>query len=619
MIDIGKNNLDRSTSPYLQQHKGNPVFWQEWNDEILGEAKKIKKPLFVSIGYSTCHWCHVMAAEAFSDNEIADFLNDNFIPIKVDREQRPDIDKFAMNFLVATQGQGGWPLNIFLSPDLKPFFAGTYFPVEGKHGLPPFIDILEKTLKWYEEHKAKLEPFELPIKASSEGEKQGPKYNEKGLVDVIKQNIDYQHFGFGYKNKFPPYNTLLFLMHYYAISKDADIVRLITKTLDAMAMRGLHDHLQGGFFRYTVDREWTIPHFEKMLYDQAMLLWTYSIAYKLFEREEDKIVAEKILKNLEETFEDDGLYFAGHDADTEHEEGATYLWTVEEIKEILSEKEFEGFSKLYDIEDGEFEGKMHLVKTKNKQLDDIESKLLVVRKKRKQPFVDKKKITGWNSLLGCALIACSRYCGNENALEKAKIIAEKLFETNVKDETVFRSSIDGVVQKQSFLEDYAALALLLTYLYEEEDIYKEELREIGEKLQKFNTDGRWHMSLNSELGRIVAEEDDHPQPSAVSLAVLAEFRSEILLRDDKGGEGSNKTEESSDVTDFKPPFAGDFYNIVVLLARGNLNEIHSPGKLSWQTLPLTSIQIRSDRYQLCRHFHCQDFKTEEALLKEIQL
>src|SRR3989344_5932399 len=311
-----RNNLDKATSPYLQQHKENPIYWQEWSKEVLEYAKKNSKIIVVSVGYAACHWCHVMANEAFSNKEIADFLNKHFVSIKVDKEQRPDIDNYMMAFIQETQGQGGWPLNIFLTPDLKPFLAVTYVPIEPRFSLPGFIYLLRNVKGTYDKHQREIREY-LPIFHKGEDSE------EQHIIQAIKNNFINNGFGFG--AMFPPHNTLLFLLSYYEKNKGAGIKDILEKILDAMAMNGLHDHLQGGFYRYCVDGSWTIPHFEKMLYDQAMLLWVYSIAYKVFKKPGYKIILEKIIECLEDTYYG-GLYYTAHDADTDHQEGGTYLW-----------------------------------------------------------------------------------------------------------------------------------------------------------------------------------------------------------------------------------------------------------------------------------------------------
>jgi len=478
MIDFDRNNLDKALSPYLQQHKDNPIYWQEWSKEVLSYAEKQKKILFVSVGYATCHWCHVMAAEAFSDLEVADYLNENFVPIKVDREQRPDIDNYLMSFLVKTQGQGGWPLNAFLQPDLKPILAVTYVPLIPNYGMMPFIDLLKFVKNAYD--KAGYSPIKdiSPPNVKEEIE-------EQDLIKSIKNNVDKTYGGFGHGMKFPPHNTLLFLLSYLEKTKDNDVKNVIEVTLHHMATKGLHDHLQGGFYRYCTDEDWTIPHFEKMLYDQAMLLWVYSIAYHILKKDEYKIIAEKIIKCLKETFEEDGMFYSAHDADTDHHEGLTYLWTDKELKEILG-NDFNRFTEIYEISEyGNFEGKNHLIKKKNEYLKEIENKLLDIRKKRKQPFTDKKIITSWNALTGIGLLMASRYLENNEVKLKAKELFGRLLKKHYLNGKLYHSSLGKDVQLNEFIEDYASVLLFATLLYQEDFEGKEIIEELFKKLKEF--------------------------------------------------------------------------------------------------------------------------------------
>jgi len=592
MIDFHRNNLDKASSPYLQQHKDNPIHWQEWNEKTLAYAKKENKLIFVSIGYATCHWCHVMAVDTFENQEVADLLSKYFLSIKVDREQRPDIDQYFMNFSRRTTGQGGWPLNIFLTPDQKPILAITYASAKPKYGMPGFIEILK-------EIKNKGIAYSYEDLVEEEVEESFPAEN---LLKIITSYYDSDYGGFAYGQKFPPYNTLLFLMSYYEKTKTENLRNIIEKTLDAMAHGGLHDHLQGGFFRYCVDRKWTTPHFEKMLYDQAMLLWAYSAAYKLFRKEEYKKIVGDIMNCLEETFEKDGLFYSAHDADTNHEEGTTYLWTKQELEETLTEQEFIKFTEAYEIsENGNFEGKNHLIKKKNTSVPEIERKLLALRKKRNQPFVDRKIITSWNALVGIGLVMAWRYTANRQALEKAKKLFSKLLEKHFNNDKLLHSSLDDKVQAEEFLEDYAAVFLLMTYLHEETGEHKDLLEAFRKKVKLFKKGG-WIESRNTDFMEIAAESTDSPTPSSVSLAELGLLRMNIMF------------DEEYKATEYKSPLSHDFYNLAALLSSGDWHLIHSPEKLDWNNLPLNAIQIRSEKIQDCYKMSCMEFKTTEELL-----
>ncbi len=548
MADFSRNNLANASSPYLSQHAQNPVHWQEWNPQTLAHAKKTKKPLFVSIGYSTCHWCHVMAAEAFSDSGIARYLNENFVAIKVDREERPDIDQLAMSFITRTQGGGGWPLNIFMSADMRPYFAATYVPVTPKFGLPGFIEVLRMGKDAYERHSGKI-PQYLMQQSSAE------KSTEHEAVETILSNFDAEHGGFGGAPKFPPHCTLLFLISYFENTKDLGAAAAIEKTLDAILLRGLHDHLQGGFFRYCVDGEWTIPHFEKMLYDQAMLLWAYSAAYKALGKEEYKEVAQKTIRCLTQTFDDGaGMLFSGHDADTGHEEGAAYVWDKKEIEKILSQQELKEFLAVYEITDGgNFEGKNHLVKKADAFLPEIEKKLLAARRKRPQPFIDRKILTSWNCLAGIALLEAGKCLGNKEVKEMALGLFGSLMKKHCVKGLVLHSSIGGRVQGGEFLQDCAGLLLFATHVHEETGKEEKLVKELLARLGKFQKKGDWIESSNADFVEVPAQDFDHPAPSSVALAEMAQMRAEKIL-----GKKPRSLE-------FQSGMNRDFHNLAALL------------------------------------------------------
>jgi len=592
------NNLDKAHSPYLKQHKINPIHWQEWTKDVLEYAQKENKILFVSVGYSTCHWCHVMAHKTFSDTAIADFLNKHFVSIKVDREQRPDIDQYLMEFLMSTAGQGGWPLNVFLTPDRHPFRGLTYAGATSEFGLPSFLDILTQVKTFHDGNKDTTQSFK-PMSTTL------PAIQEEDIVSIIWHIYDKDYAGFGYDHKFPPHCTLLFMIHYFEETHDKLLRKMIEETLDMMVRSGLHDHLQGGFFRYCVDRQWNVPHFEKMLYDQALLLWIYSLAYKLFKKEIYKITAEKIINCLNETFMNDGLFYSAHDADTDHEEGATYLWLHQELKNILSEEEFATLDTYYALTtEGNFEGKNHLIKKTpaySKETTIIEEKLLQERRKRKQPFLDTKIITSWNALVGIAFIHAYRYLGTDHYLQTAEKLLTSLLKAHYDTNRLIHSSLDNLKQKEEFLEDYAAFLLFLTYFYEETGSYKEHLETFYDRLRTFKKNDSWIESDNDDFMEVFSKSTDHPTPSSVSLAELALVRYRIVMN----------TEEIVDEK-FREPLNYDFLNISVLIKRGLFHTITSPLKLKWQDIPLNSIQVKGETYSNCYKGVCGQDPTTSA-------
>jgi uncharacterized protein YyaL (SSP411 family) len=568
-----RNNLDKSSSPYLLQHIANPVWWQEWSDEIISYSVKEKKLLFVSVGYATCHWCHVMASEAFSDHDIANYLNEHFICIKVDREQRPDIDQYLMDFINSQNGRGGWPLNVFMTPDLRPVYALTYAPVHTSDSMLSLREIAEKVKEYFDNNSEKIPPF------VSFGDPPGSA-EESSLAKTLSRYYDPENGGFGTGQKFPPHSSLLYLLYQAAIEDSPSIKTICLKTLDAMSLRGLNDHLQGGIFRYCVDREWTIPHFEKMLYDQAMALWCYSLAYRVTGRESYRIMAEKILMCLDECFKADGLYLTGHDADTEHEEGATYLWSYEEIRSLLSPDEFERFSKSYFIDKhGNFEGLIHLVRKNDDQLDDIEDKLLSVRKKRKQPTRDDKVVCGTNALTAIAMLQAGRNLGRPELEKGAEEIIRNLLGRFWDGKSLAHAYFGNAFQKQIFLADAAAVLTAMTMLYENDKSWSSLMADMTSYVESFKDGDKWIESGAADFHRVYASWLDHPIPSSVSLAEMGLARAALL------------TGKEINSISYREPFKSDFYNIAAMIINGQFHLFESKKELSWKLLPVNSLKM----------------------------
>lgn len=582
-IDFKRNNLDRSLSPYLRQHAENPIWWQEWTQEALAEARRTGKKLLVSIGYSTCHWCHVMASEAFSDKAIADYLNEHYISIKVDREQRPDIDQYFMDFLVRTSGSGGWPLNTILSPDAKPIVAFTYIPVERRYGMPGMLEILRA------------------VKERGEGIAFAPggvrpnfhNHSFDELLSSILAEADSRNGGFGDGHKFPQCSTLLFLLSHYERYRLKETRAVIIQTLDAMMTRGLHDQVQGGFFRYCVDAEWTIPHFEKMLYDQAMLLWTYAWAYSVFKNSDYLDVIKGILQCLEETFLEDGLYISAHDADTQHHEGETYLWKQEELERILTDIEREALQEKYFItRGGNFEGKIHLVGRRFSKRSGLEDQLLAARRNKPQPFADRKIITSWNALVGVGLIMAYRATGDGKLLDQATALFSRLCRRHFAHGKLAHSSLNGTLQEQEFLEDAAALLLLATYIEEEEVAVNEYCEPLREKVACFRDSEGWIESCNPDFMKVPAHEFDHPVPASSSLAEMALLRCKILSGD------------ADALKKMNPQLGREFFSVASFIADGHWHLLHTPEKILWADLPINTIQVRAAAYADCFEGTC---------------
>jgi len=579
--EFRRNNLDKSSSPYLLQHINNPVWWQEWNDDLIKYALSNRKLLFVSVGYATCHWCHVMASEAFSDTNTADYLNSHYICIKVDREQRPDIDQMLMDFINSQNGRGGWPLNVIMTAEFHPVYAFTYAPVDSRDSMYSLKVIAERVLEFYEENKNNIPPF-LPA------QKPPAIANETSLAKTLSKYYDQENGGFGTGPKFPPHSSLLYLLYQLAVEDSPSIKTVCSKTLDNMGMRGLNDHLQGGIFRYCVDREWTIPHFEKMLYDQAMALWCYSLAYRVLGKETYKNTANKILKCLEECFRNDGLYITALDADTEHEEGISYLWSYEEIKKDLLPVEFDKFCESYFTDpSGNFEGLIHLVRINDSPLTDIEDKLLKIRQTWKQPPKDDKILCGMNALLAIAMLQSGRFLSRPDLVKNAEDIVLKVLNKFWDGKTLKHSIYKGSIQEQSFLSDSAAVLTAISMLYESDDSWGNLMAEMRTYVESFKEGEKWKESSASDFQTVYASWSDHPVPSSVSMAEMGITRVALL------------TGEVIHFKDFREPFISDFYNITTMMNNGMFHLIESQRDISWNDLPVNSIKIRGDHETDC--------------------
>ncbi len=481
------NRLANEKSPYLLQHKNNPVNWLPWGNEAFEKAKDEDKPIFLSIGYSTCHWCHVMERESFEDEEVAEVLNQNYIAIKVDREERPDIDSIYMTFCQALTGQGGWPLTIFMTPDKKPFYAGTYFPKKSKYGRPGLIEILERISKAWKNNREEF------IKSSEEiqeaVEKSYLTYSkdilDKKIIEKTFKNFSYLfdsiYGGFGDSPKFPTPHNLLFLLRYWKSTGNRDALDIVEKTLESMYKGGIFDHIGFGFSRYSVDEKWLVPHFEKMLYDNALLAMAYTEAFQATGKELYKEIAEKILTYvLRDMTSDNGGFYSAEDADSEGEEGKFYVWKVEEIEKILGEKDSSIFCDNYNIVPaGNFEGKnipnligKDLLEIENNislknELDKMRINLFEYREERVHPHKDDKILTSWNGLMIAALSFAGRVFKNKSYIDAAKNSVYFIFDKLInQDRRLLARYRDGESAYPAYLEDYAFLVWGLIELYQ---------------------------------------------------------------------------------------------------------------------------------------------------------
>lgn len=471
-----QNHLKNQTSPYLLQHADNPVNWYPWCKEAFERANKEDKPIFLSIGYSTCHWCHVMAHESFEDMQIAELLNQYFVSIKVDKEERPDIDSIYMSVCQAFTGSGGWPTTIFMTPRQKPFFAGTYFPKTAKFGqigLKELLLIIHE--KWETDREELLQSADEVISYLDKKTVTSRDVDEQ-LVDravaIYKHSFDSKYGGFGDAPKFPTPHNLLFLMRYYEKNKDKDALAMVEKTLLQMYRGGIFDHIGGGFSRYSTDRYFLVPHFEKMLYDNALLIMAYSKAYQLTGNPIFCRVAEKTASYImREMTSAEGGFYSAQDADSEGVEGKFYLFEPSEIIGILGEKEGKAFNQHFDITpQGNFEGKniLNLLQNSvvNDSFDHVLAKVYEYRKKRYALHLDDKILTSWNGLMITAMCYLYRVTGNRTYLDAAmkaqEFVDNKLCENN----TLYISYREGKRSGKGFLDDYSNIIVALLALYE---------------------------------------------------------------------------------------------------------------------------------------------------------
>lgn len=489
MSNENGNRLINEKSPYLLQHAYNPVNWYPWCEEAFEKAEKENKPIFLSIGYSTCHWCHVMERESFEDNEVANVLNENFISIKVDREERPDIDTIYMDTCQLLTGHGGWPLTIFALPNKKPFYAGTYFPKEDTQYMNGLITLLNKIIGIWENSKDKvLESANEIVKTlhymTEFGEVKTDNSNKvnvkseflKDAFYTFKSSFDSKYGGFGDKPKFPTPHNLWFLLEYYKATNDTEALNMVEITLDAMYAGGIYDHIGFGFSRYSTDRFWLVPHFEKMLYDNALLAILYSKTYEITKKEKYKSVANEIFTYLLRDMHDEkGGFYSAEDADSEGIEGKFYVWSLDEIYQVLGNDDGDKFASYFNItEKGNFEG-FNIPNLINKTLpEDTEfinrckQKLFNYRNKRIHPYKDDKILTSWNGLAIAAFALGGRLLHNneytlaaESALE---FIYKNLFS---KDGKLLARYREGEAKIYGYVDDYAFLTWALLELYED--------------------------------------------------------------------------------------------------------------------------------------------------------
>ena len=486
------NRLIHETSPYLLQHAHNPVDWYPWGEEALNRAKKEDKPILLSIGYSSCHWCHVMEKESFENEAIAQVMNDRFINIKVDREERPDLDEIYMNAVQVMTGSGGWPMTVFLTPDLVPFHAGTYFPPEDRMGMPGFPKVLITVSNYYHAHRDEVGNVEMQMRNAlhriveilPSQETLDPKILLKAF-DVIERQFDPSNGGFGKAPKFPNSMTLVFLLRHWKRTGEKEALRMVEVTLEKMANGGIYDHLGGGFHRYSVDERWLIPHFEKMLYDNGLLSRTYFEAYQATKKERYLRVGDEILHYiLHEMKSREGGFYSTQDADSEGEEGKFFVWTRDEIKELLGKEKGTPFCAYYGVTlQGNFEGGASVLNIATplekvselygvsipdlkRSLEEGRKALFAEREKRIKPGTDEKILTSWNGLMASSFVDGFKLTGKEEYLKGAEGAIHFILDGIVKQGDLMRVFNKGRWHVKGYSEDYAFFIQALIDLYE---------------------------------------------------------------------------------------------------------------------------------------------------------
>lgn len=582
--DNEPNRLVHEKSPYLLQHAHNPVDWYPWGEEAFERAKALDRPVFLSIGYSTCHWCHVMARESFEDEEVAAYLNDTYVSVKVDREERPDVDHVYMTVCQMLTGSGGWPLSIVMTPDKKPFWAGTYLPKRSKFGFPGFLDVLRILAEaWSGERETLIEQAEkvtealrrtvdgagdpettahAPAKSGVQapsGAPDGPKGSIEELHDSIlnlafrhfRSAFDEEHGGFGGAPKFPSPHSLMFLLQYWKRTGRRRAFEMADATLRHAYAGGIYDHIGFGFFRYSTDSTWMVPHFEKMLYDNALMMMAFTDAAQATQKSFCREVVWEIASFLDREMKSpQGAFYTAIDAESEGEEGKYYLWTPDEVTEVLG-KEAEGFMRAYGIsEQGNFRGRSipHLVApSKDGSLEKVlpprapdmeksRKKLLASRENRIRPHTDDKILTSLNGLAIAALARASRAFDDPDYLDMALASLDFVLENNLKNGELHARYRKGHVAHKAYLDDYAFLIWALIEMHQTtlEDSYLERAEAFArEMVDKFrDEEGKGFFLTSNEAEKLIVrpkETYDGAVPSGNSVAIMALLRLSHLL------------------------------------------------------------------------------------------
>ncbi len=600
------NRLANETSPYLLQHQTNPVDWYPWGPEALERAKEEDKPIFLSIGYSACHWCHVMEHESFENEAIAAELNDKFVCIKVDREERPDLDQIYMNATQLMTGRGGWPMSVFLTPDLKPFYAGTYWPPTDARGMPGFDRVIAGVAKaWAENRGGATEQADKLAEALDQLDDQHAAAEEipAELLDTaaraVRGSFDPTYGGFGQAPKFPQPMNLRSLLRHWSRTGDEQSLRMVTVTLDRMAAGGIYDHLGGGFARYSVDARWLVPHFEKMLYDNALLAAAYLEAYQATGNEQyATVVRETLDYTLRDMTDAAGGFYSTEDADSEGVEGKFYVWTPSQLEEVLGQEAASVFARVYDITDsGNFEhgqSILNLPKSIDQQaellgrdadelraeLAESRRKLFAAREERIHPGKDDKVIVAWNGLMIDAMARAGATLNEPRYTEAAAKAARFILaEMRRPDGRLLHTWRGGEAKLDAYLDDYACLANSLVTLYEstfEAEFLDESLRLTGVVTERFACpEGGFYYTADDHEQLITRTLDfqDNAVPSGNAMAATAMARLGKLTGDARHLDAADATVRRAVGLIGRYPTAAGQMQIAADLLRGPTYEL----------------------------------------------
>jgi uncharacterized protein YyaL (SSP411 family) len=584
------NRLAGETSPYLLQHAHNPVAWYPWGPEAIERARAEDKPIFLSVGYSACHWCHVMERESFENDEIAALMNEHFINVKVDREERPDIDQIYMSAVQAMTGHGGWPMSVFLTPKLEPFYGGTYFPPRDGRGMPGFPRVLLSVSKAWSERRAEIEASASEMTAQLQSIGRAPASDGDLKVDLLEKAarglaraFEPIHGGFGQAPKFPHPMDLKVLLRQYARTGDSHALHIVRHTLEKMARGGIYDHIGGGFARYSTDDRWLVPHFEKMLYDNALLASVYLEAYQVTHDPDLARVARETMDYvLSRMTSPEGGFYSTEDADSEGVEGKYYVWTLAEIRATFGEARANAFSYVYDVtENGNWEGHSILnmpkpldqaakmvgkdLVTLRQELADDRLTLKAVREKRVPPGKDTKVLTSWNGLMIAALAEGGRILGDERYIDAARKAAGFILARMRGPDRLLRHSFkDEQARFNAYLDDYACLIDGFTRLFEAtgEPRWIESAIELsGVMIAEFADaeQGGFYYTGRSHETLVVRQKDmyDNATPSGNAMAATALVRLGALTgREDLTATGRATLQSMYVIIDQAPMAAG---------------------------------------------------------------